>query len=228
MKSKNLILLLILTLAFVSINAQNKKNFIKVSGTVTDMTDTPIKNAFIFVDSVKTEVKTNRKGFYKIKLDRQATEVAVFVKGQGLLAKIYKGERTINFVFRTDKNDGYQEDMVIGMGYKFEIKKGPENFKTGTNYSDYTSVYQILDRLFPFVRVTNGMIKIGNGPTTFGGDTTPLIFIDDQRVNQQTLAVVATSDIDKIRVIRRGSEAAVYGGLAAANGVILVDLKIDN
>ena len=192
------------------------------------MANIPIKNAFIFIDSIKTNVKTNKKGFYKMKLNPQTSEVAVFVEGQGLLAKKFKGEKTISFVFRTDKSEGFQEDMIIGMGYKLEVKKTTNNFKTGTNYSDYASVYDILDKLFPFVKVRNGIIKIGNGPNTLYGDSSPLIFIDDQRSNVQALAVLSTNDIDKIQVIRRGSEAAVYGGLKAANGVILIDLKKGN
>jgi len=227
--TKNYILLLLVLMIFISVNAQNKKNFIKVSGTVTDMSNKPLKNAFIFVDSVKTKIKTNKKGFYKIKLKPQTTEVAVFVEGQGLLAKKYNGEKTIGFVFRTDKTEGYQEDMIIEMGYKLEAKEvASDNHKTGHNYSDYASVYEVLDKLFPFVKVRNGRIKIGNGPSTFGGDDTPLIFIDDQRTTVHALAVLPTIDIDKIRVIRRGSEAAVYGGLAASNGVILIELKKGN
>ena len=228
MPHKNYIFFLVLILVFVSINAQSNKNYIKISGTVTDMANSPIKNAIVFIDSIKTNIKTNRKGFYKVKLNPQTSEVAVYVEGQGLLAKKFNCEKTINFVFRTDKNEGFQEDMIIGMGYILEVEKTFNNFKTGTNYSDYPSVFEILDKLFPFVKVRNGIIKIGNGPNAWSGDTSPLIFIDDQRSNLQALAVLSTNDINKIRVIRRGSEAAVYGGLKAANGVILIDLKTGN
>jgi len=225
MKLRELCILIFIIGVATSIGAQKTKDFIKISGTVTDIENNVLKGAIIFIDSVKTKIKTNKKGFYKIKINPRTSEVAVFVKGQGLLAKKYTGEKAINFVFRTDKNAEFQEDMVIAMGYKLEVNKVSNHFNTGGKYTDFANIYEILDRKFPFVKVKNGRIKIGNGPNSFSGDDTPLIFIDDVRVNEQAMAVLAPNDIKKIRVIRRGSEAAIYGGLAASNGVILIDLK---
>jgi len=225
MKVKKYSTILMLFFALTAINSQSKKDFIKISGVVTDLENNPIKDAIIFIDSVKTKVKTNKKGLYKIKISPRTSEVAIFVDQLGLLTKKYTGEKIISFVFRTDKNADFQEDMIIAMGYKLETKKTFDNHKIGRNYSDYGSVYEVLDKLFPFVKVRNGNIKIGNGPSTFSGDDTPLIFIDDQRTTIQAMAVLSTNDIKEIKVIRRGSEAAVYGALAASNGVILIDLK---
>jgi hypothetical protein len=39
------------------------------------------------------------------------------------------------------------------------------------------------------------------------------------------LGTIPTSEVKLIRVIDKGSEAAQYGGLKAANGVILITLK---
>ena len=228
MKLKALWLIIAIFCISTSSDAQHKKKVIKISGTVTDIDNKALHGAMIFIDSIKTKVKTNKKGFYKIKINPEISEVAIFVKGQGLLAKKYNREKVINFVFRTDKTADFQEDMVIGMGYSLEVNKVSDNFNTGGKYTDFATIYEILDRKFPFVKVRNGRIKIGNGPNSFTGDDTPLIFIDDMRVNEQTMAVVAPNDIKKIRVIRRGSEAAIYGGLAASNGVILIDLKKGN
>ena len=82
-----------------------------------------------------------------------------------------------------------------------------------------------MDKRFYNVRVTNGEIIIGKGANQFNGDTTPLILVDNQQRGIDALVSIATSDVKLIRVISRGSEAAQYGGLKAANGVILITLK---
>jgi len=45
------------------------------------------------------------------------------------------------------------------------------------------------------------------------------------RSNVALFLTLATTDIEHIRVIRQGSEAAEYGSLGASNGVIMVKLK---
>ena len=111
------------------------------------------------------------------------------------------------------------------MGYKVNPSKINDNITVGGAYETYGSVFEILDRRFPYVTVRNGQITIGKGPNTFNGDTTPLILIDDIRSNLHALASIPTNEIKEIKIIRRGSEAATYGSLKASNGVIIIYLK---
>jgi hypothetical protein len=205
------------------VEAQNKK--IKITGTVTDINNKPIKGAIIFIDSVKTTISTNGHGFYKIKLDSIISEIAIFSSKHGLLSKKYKGEKKISFVFRENGSHLSEENLIINMGYKVNPNKIKESIYRGKGYEDFGSIFEILDKRFPFVKVKNGQIIIGNGPNSFNGDRTPLIFIDNIRSDLQALTVIPTNAIGEIKVIRRGSEAATYGSLGASNGVILVTQK---
>ncbi len=226
MRSKYLLLACLFVVSLTIVEAQNKKTAnIKVTGTVTNINNKPIKGAFIFIDSVKTNTSTNRNGFYKIKLDANISEIAAYSSKHGLLSIKYKGEKKISFVFREDSKPLSQEDLIIRMGYKVNPNKIRDSYSTGTGYENFGSIFEILNRRFPYVTARSGQIYIGKGPSTYGGDKTPLIFIDDVRSNLQSLALIPTNEIEEIKVIRRGSEASFYGGLKAANGIIIVNLK---
>ena len=225
MKFKSIILLILTVFIAHSFTAQNKKDQIKISGKVTDFNSEAITNAIIYVDSVKTEVTTNRKGIYKIKVSSKIRHIGAFTDTHGLLSTTYTGEQKIDFVYRDSQDATSGDDMKLGVVYKRDKAKSNSSSLKGTNYSDYSSVTQLLNARFPFVRVSNGLIKIGNGLNSFGNDSTPLIIMDGRRTNVHAFFTLSPLDIEHIRVIRNGSEAAEYGSLGASNGVIVVKLK---
>lgn len=221
--------LVVLTIFFINgLTAQNKKNLIKITGTITDFNSKPIANATIYIDSIKTEVTTNKRGLYKIKISSKIQHIGAFTDSYGLLSTAFTGEQKIDFVYRDPNDEASRDDMKIGMIYKKDNVKPKGSSIRGTNYADYSSVTQLLNARFPFVRVNFGVIKIGKGINSYDSDTTPLIIIDNMRSNVQLFLTLPTTDIDHIRVIRSGSEAAEYGSLGASNGVIIVKLKTGN
>jgi hypothetical protein len=226
MNLKNTILLLLAVFIVNGITAQNQKNQLKITGKVKNFNNKPIANAIIYLDSVKTEVTTNKRGLYKIKLLSKVQYIGAFTDKYGLLSTTFTGEQKINFVYRDPKDVASGDDMKIGMVYKQDIVKPKSSINRGSNYEDFSSVAQLLNARFPFVQVNGGQIKIGKGPNTFSGDSTPLIIIDNVRSNVQAFITLSTTDIEHIKVVRRGSEAAEYGSLGASNGVIIVKLKI--
>jgi hypothetical protein len=225
MNLKNNVLLLIAFFILNGISAQNHKNQFKISGKVTDFDSKPIANAIIYIDSVKTKVTTNKRGLFKLKLTSKVQHIGTFTDKYGLLSTTYNGEQKINFVYRDPKDVTSGDDMKIGMVYKQDIVNPKSSINRSGKYEDFSSVTQLLNARFPFVQAGGGQIKVGKGPNTFSGDTDPLIIIDNQRSNIQFFLTIPTTDIENIRVIRRGSEAAEYGSLGASNGVIIVKLK---
>ncbi|RLD29717.1 MAG: hypothetical protein DRI75_02260 [Bacteroidetes bacterium] len=199
--------------------AQESRSKIRVSGIVTDVNGNPLKRVMIFIDKIKTRVKTNKKGIYTIKMNQDSKLLTVYSPNLGILSVEYKGQSKVDFMY-TQESIPINEEKLLQLG--FTLDPAPKN---DNNYSDFSSILEILDKRFYNVRVTNGVIKIGKGANQFGGDSTPLIFVDNQRVNVGELGTIATSDVKSIRVISKGSEAAEYGGLQAANGVILITLK---
>ena len=67
--------------------------------------------------------------------------------------------------------------------------------------------------------------KIGKGTNQFSGNSDPLVLVDGQRQPIGVLTTIPTIDVKEIKVIHNGSETAEYGGLQAANGVVLITLK---
>lgn len=225
MKLRYQILSLLLIFGCFAGISQTTNNQIKITGTVKDFNNQPVKNAIIFVDSVRTEVTTNKRGLYKIKLSSNVQHIGASTDEYGLLSTNYTGERRIDFVFRNPAEMAGADDMKIGMVYKKDISKTNSSINRGSNYEDFSSMTQLLNNRFPFVRVSGNSIVVGKAANSFNGDRSPLILLDNVRTNVPTLLTLAVTDIGSIRVIRRGSEAAEYGSLGASNGVIIVNTK---
>ena len=215
-----LLIFFILTVLNISTGQNKKPEMITVIGYVTNINNEPIKGALIFIDSVKTNSKTNKKGYYKVRIPLTTKEIAAYSPDHGILSDKYSGEKKVSFVFKEGKPLS-EEHLVLKMGYVVKRQKQDDSMW----YANYSSILQILENRFPSVRVYNGKIIIGKGPNSFGGDSDPLIFVDGQRSNISVLTTIPTIEVKKIRVVTRGSEAAEYGGLQGANGVILITLK---
>ena len=68
-----------------------------VKGKVTDNDKNEIKNAMIFVDMIKTDVKSNKKGDYKIKIAPKEELLTVYHPRYGFINWKYNGEKKVNF-----------------------------------------------------------------------------------------------------------------------------------
>lgn len=215
--------LFVIFLLFINLVSSQKetKDKIRVTGLVKDINNNPIKGAIIFVDSVETKTKTNRNGKYKIYLDPNTKKIAAYSPDHGLLSYDYSKEKISTFIFRKGSKPLSEEDLVVKMHY---VKTPPEKDNTDW-YSNYGSVLEILERRFPSVRVINGRVIVGKGINVLNTNTDPLILVNGQQRRIEILSSIATSDIELIEILYRGSETAVYGGLQAANGVILITLK---
>ena len=218
--TQGLVLILLLLGTLPMIAQEEAGQTIEVTGTVTDVNNAPIKNAMVFVDSVKTKAKTNKKGIYKVKLDPNAKVLTVYSPKMGVLSMEYTGQKKVSFMF-THENKPISKKALSDLGFSLYSKP-----KEDTSwYKDYSSILEILDKRFYNVRVTNGVVKIGKGPNHFHGESEPMVLVNDQPMDISVLGTIATTDVQRIEVIDDGSEAATYGGLRAANGVIIITLK---
>ncbi|MFK7814348.1 MAG: hypothetical protein AB8B59_17755 [Maribacter sp.] len=219
--------LLVLLFSSVTLIAQNednkgdtKKEKIEVVGMVMDMNGLPLKGAQVFVDSIKTKAKTNKKGLYKIKVDADTKLLTVYSEKLGVLSMEYTGQKKVSFLYKEDSNP-LDEEGLSKMGFKLYAEKKASN----EGYEDFATILDILDKRFFFAKVTNGKVRVGKGSNQGYGDSEPLVFVDDQRMPIGVLTTIPTINVESIRVIHNGSEAAQYGGLKAGNGVILIELK---
>lgn len=218
MKTK---LLLLLSVAMLTTHfgiAQETDKEIKVKGLVTDANNVPIKGAYVYLDSVKTKKKTNKKGLFEMDFPADTKWVTVHSSEHGALSKKYSKQDEILFRFSKEVTPLSQADMAA-LG--FEVKIRSRN--SSINYSDYSTVYEVLNAKFPNVIVKGTRIQVGRGgPNNFSASKDPLILVNGQPMND--ISSIPTTEIKYIRVISKGAETAEYG-LRGTNGVILIELK---
>jgi hypothetical protein len=96
-------ILLILLLAVLTINCSygqktNKK--ITITGVVVDAGQNPVRDAIILVDSKKTSSVTNKKGFYKVKVNPSSEKIGLLTSTSGIIEEAIDGRININFSSR--------------------------------------------------------------------------------------------------------------------------------
>jgi len=217
MTKQSLLIFLLLNTSINALLAQEEVAIkILVTGTVTDSENSPIKGANIYVDSVKTRTKTNKKGYYNVKLLLTNKLLTVFSRNHGMLNKNYSGEQNVNFVFPKNHEVITVKEMEQ-LGFKVSAEKSSQQ---GKEYDQYIDIYQLLKDKFPSVQVYGENINI-RGASTLLGSNTPLFVVNGAIVG--SISSISPADIKSIDVLK-GPSTALYGA-RGANGVIKIKLK---
>lgn len=221
MKTRLLFVFLFVFTSIGTMNAQEKvSKKITVTGMVTDYGNKPIKGVFIFVDSLKTKVKTNKKGVYKIKLDPNAKLLSAFSLNHGIIDIGYNKQGKVNFIF-PENNKTLTEEELTDIGYNFSYNvryKGAD-----ASYDNYRDIFELLKSRFPNVQVRGQTIRIlGTGATISSNDGSypPIFLVNGSQVS--SIATIAPIDIKSIVVER--TKTSLYGS-RGAGGVIKIKLK---
>ena len=217
MTKRSLLIFLFFLSSVNSIIAQEKTSkIIVVHGSVTDSENSPIKGAIIYIDSVKTRIRTNKKGYYKVKLLLTNKLLTVFSRKHGMLNKNYSGEQIVNLVFPKN-HEVITVKKMEQLGFKVSAEKSSQQ---GKEYDQYIDIYQLLKDKFPSVQVYGQNISI-RGASTLLGSHTPLFVVNGAIVG--SLSSISPADIKSIDVLK-GTSTALYGA-RGANGVIKIILK---
>jgi TonB-dependent SusC/RagA subfamily outer membrane receptor len=229
MKLKIIFLVLFSLLLYCSLQGQknnNKKIF--VSGIVTDANGNPVTGAMILIDKKNTNIVTDAKGFYKVKIRPDAAEITVFTFS-GVTEKVMiKGRTELNITLNSSRNAEENKavaDNKVDVGYEKIEKKDVTSQVTKLNsdknkYASYSNIYDMLKGAVPGVQVIGKSITIqGMSSPTMSNE--PLFVVNG-------IAVTSIDDIHPIEVksveVLKGGAASIYG-LRGANGVILISLK---
>jgi len=230
MKTITAVILLLAVLFLPDTYGQKAKKYIKISGHVTIMNKRPVAGAVIIVDNQNTEIITDAKGYYKIKIKGDSKIIgAVSVSGEIIESPI-NGQSEINLnypypvfnVSRPEIDLAGEEEVNIGYG---TVKKRdlltPVARVNGAHprYSSYTSIYDML-RTQPGV-IVNGRRVIIQGISTFYGNTEPLYILDGMPVS--TIDGIPPRQVKSIDILK-GASTSVYGS-RGANGVIIITMR---
>lgn len=225
--------ILIIALSFLMVQSSyangKKKKKIVVSGYVTDMNDKPLKGVSFFVDKVKSNVHTNKKGFYKIRINRDVKTFMAYDPKHGGLEMEFKGHTKINFVLLPDlKNPNYinpEQFSIYDYGYGQVNEKNNTTSigKIDNDESDdipYTNIYQMIQGRIPGVIVSGSSITI-RGPSSINAQGNPLFVVDGSVTT--SIDNINPRDVKSISILK-GAETAMYG-VRGSKGVIVIKLK---
>lgn len=212
---KYLPLLLVLS-TNLCLSQNNIPDNIVIEGVVCDNTGIPIKRAVLFKDSVKTFVRSNKKGKFSTKISSKTQTLSIYSKNHGILTKNYEGENYVEFTFLSDIGQ-LSERNLQDMGFNITApRKGtidPSRFK------EYSDIYLLIREMFTGVEVSGSNIVV-RGSGSFG-DTTPLFIVDDSYV--PSISYINPVELKSIELLK-GEDTTLYGS-RGANGVFLIYLK---
>ncbi len=227
MKSILSTLILLCVLATSIVQAQQKSSQVnQITGFITDENNTPIKGVVFYVDSIKTRTKSNKKGFYKLKVGHEVGAIAAYAPDYGIYSLNFDGQEELNFSFPSKSDDRITETDLRLMGFKSPDKpkkvSGEINFENDTEgFAGYKSVLELIAGRLAGVQVRGNRVVIRGGVNSYNGDGQALILVNGSQVND--LSGIPPSEVKSIKVVK-GSDASFYG-LRGANGVIEIKLK---
>jgi len=215
---------LILLFSTFAIFAQKKNDSrIEVTGLVTDFEGKPVKKVAIFVDSMRTQIKTNRKGRFKMRIKIGTESIMAFSPNYGFVHQDYTNKKECNFVF-PEILEPLTETDLIDLGYGITVHKDlaikSVQSEKNIDYSTYSDIFQLIRERLPGVQVVGEKIIIRGNDSATTGDGSPLILVNGNSVGD--ISNISPALIKSITVLK-GSDTSFYGA-RGANGVLLIKI----
>ncbi|MBU1014496.1 MAG: TonB-dependent receptor plug domain-containing protein [Bacteroidetes bacterium] len=234
MKLKTIVIIALSLLVVEVSFAQEKKKTKKilVSGYVTDVYEMPLEGVSIIVDDAISDVMTNKKGFYKIKVQPDTKTIMAYSFNHGGIEVNFTGRTKINFILLADStNSNYvssEEGKMLDYGYGKVSKK--HSTSSIANVEDnvikdntYTDIYEMIKGKVAGVAVTGKQITI-RGISSLTAQGNPLFVVNGMETN--SIDHINPRDVQSISVLK-GPSAAIYGSRGSM-GVIIINLRSGN
>ncbi|PKP33868.1 MAG: hypothetical protein CVU00_09445 [Bacteroidetes bacterium HGW-Bacteroidetes-17] len=234
MKLKTIIIiavsLLIVEVSFAQVKEKAKK--ILVSGYVKDVDEKPLEGVSIILDDTRSDVVTNKKGFYKIKVKPDTKTIMAYSINHGGIEVNFTGRTKINFILLADStNSNYvspEEGKMFDYGYGKVSKK--HSTSSISNVDDnviknntYSDIYEMIKSQVPGVTVRGQQITI-RGISSISAQGNPLFIVNGSEIS--SIDHINPRDVQSISVLK-GTSAAMYGSRGSM-GVIVINLKSGN
>ena len=227
MKTNKIFLVLFILSLSCSVFAQNSGKKYYITGQVLDANGKPIFGATVLVDNKSTDVATDVKGNYKVKVKPDAAVISVFSLSSGLLInEEINGRVVINFKFEDAMSqNANKENEEVNIGYGTVQKKDISSNITSVDgqkkrYSVYQNVYDMIRGELPNVQVVGEKIRVKGAYDTNSDQIDAMILVDG--VETTSVAGIIPRMVKSISVLT-GADASIYGS-RSAHGVILITL----
>ena len=229
MKFKLILLLFLSVFVINTTYGQKAGKKFTVSGYVMDAGKNPVTGALILIDKNNTGKTTNAEGFYKIKVRSDAATITIFTMYGASAEVSIDGRSSINFLvqeaspMQSQIQNKKKVDEVVDIGYGVIKKKHLTQSvnkidATGTNYSSYTNIYDLLRNTAPGVQVSGKKVII-RGISTINANSDPLFVVDGNVT--ESIDNIPPSMVKSIQILKDAS-ASIYG-VRGSNGVILIN-----
>ena len=232
MKRKILVLtILLLSLSVSSFALKSGKKYY-LTGQVLNVNNKPVSGAMVLIDNKSSDVVTDDKGMYKVRVNADAAQISVLNLSGALMKEEINGRTVINFSLSEampPKEVVMQENPdneVVNIGYgsvqKKDLASSVGNID-GQNkkFASYHSIFDVIKGEVPGVQVAGNSITI-RGIGTVNASSDPLILVDGVEVKVESLGAIVPQTVRSISILT-GSDASIYGS-KAANGVIMITL----
>ena len=228
-------ILMIMLLCFTAVAwAQNNRQLVTVSGTVSDETDSTVPGASVFIkDRPGTGTVTDIDGNFKLNLGKNDVLVVSYLGYKPFEKMITGNESGLEVHLEIDANV-LDEAVVVGLGTQRKISV--VGAVTSVDVKDLktpgTNIQNMLGGRVPGIITMQSSGEPGKnisefwirGIGTFGANSSALVLIDGLEGN---LSEVDPADIESFSVLKDASATAVYG-VRGANGVVLITTKRGN
>jgi TonB-dependent SusC/RagA subfamily outer membrane receptor len=230
MKPGYLFILFFSFLIFSPVIGQKTPKKLIIKGLVLDANQKPISGAIILIDNNKTDIVTDEKGFYKIRVSSKARSISVFTLMNGMSETEISGKTLINFSMKSSATKGKPEainsanEETVNVGYG-TVKRKDMTTSVGkidgtkSRYASYQNIFDMIRGEIPGVQVNGSSITI-QGPSSINLSNEPLFVVDGVVVS--SVSEISPRMVKSIEVLK-GASAAIYGS-RGSNGVILINL----
>lgn len=219
-------LLLFALLLFVGFGYGQKK----LTGKVVNYKNKPVAGVKIYLDTVYSNVATNKAGEFEVQLPEHVGAINIFSYDYGLLSSKFNNEDKMNFMFLEPEKEAksrLKKGDKVSIGYSDVDKKYIVNNKTtiavatDKNVVIYRNIYDMIRGRLAGVSVSMDNKIIIRGVSSFFYSSEPLFIVDG-------IIVSSIDDILPVNVkslsVLKGADASAYG-MQGSNGVLIIKSK---
>jgi hypothetical protein len=112
MKIKVFFLILLSGLFIATVSGQKPNKKFVVSGLVTDASKQPVSGAMILIDGINSDIITNNKGIYKVRIRPDADTITVMSFNNGLRSEAIRGRTSIDITLTGTVSSEQQSQQI--------------------------------------------------------------------------------------------------------------------
>lgn len=214
--------LIFLFILFSSINIFGQQGNLKINGNISDSNKQKISTAEVYLFNPQNElIKTtiSQDGSFEFSKLKPA-QYYLLITSEKITQKEPIFELSENKTFKIDlseKVSNIEEIIISGKRKPFQVQNGNINIDIANSPLNKVATSTDLLAKLPFITIDangEGLSMIGKG--------TPLLYIDNQKVDFNTFSSISVNDIKSVEIIRNPS--AKY----EAEGKAVVKVKLKN